>query len=239
MEIGYRQDLITTISPLDTMCETGREEDYFKIGRGALDKCKKILEGAEPVRIVDFPSGYGRVLRWFKYEWPTAELIAVETDASALNFVSQTFGAVSVQSHPRLEMTIPSHVDLIFSGSLLTHFDGWQWDRFLKMNVDALRPGGILIFTIHGRVNALLLKENPLVYGELIDGRALYAKYIESGFAFQAYDANYPEFGVSLSSPEWTFRILQKLPLAKVVAFEEQGWGQDIVAIQKNGWSMI
>ena len=231
--------LIRDISPFDTMLDAKGDEEYLRIGQGAMLKCKALLGGQHPARIIDFPSGYGRALRWFKHEWPDAELVAVETDAEALRFVAETFGAVPVQAHPRLEMEIPGGADLIFTGSLLTHFDEWQWDRFFDMTLAALKPGGLLVATIHGRVNALLLKENPVIYGDLIDGRALYKKYVETGFAYQPYAAACPEFGVSLSSPEWVFRKLQRLAFAKVVAFEEQGWGQDVIAIRKNEWSLL
>lgn len=227
------------ISPRDTMRDEKGDEEYFRIGRNAMLKCKALLDGQSPARIIDFPSGYGRALRWFKHEWPEAELFAVETDGHALEFTTKIFGAMPIQAHPRLEMEIPGDADLIFTGSLLTHFDEWQWDRFLDMAINALRPGGILVATIHGRVNALLLKDNPIIYGDMINGKSLYAQYHKAGFAYQPYDEKYPEFGVSLSSPEWVFRKLQRLPFAKVIAFEEQGWGQDIVAIRRNEWSMI
>ncbi|MCC0804698.1 class I SAM-dependent methyltransferase [Methylobacterium sp. W2] len=230
---------IKEISPRDTMRDDKGDDEYFRIGRNAMLKCKNFLDGQSPARIIDFPSGYGRALRWFKHEWPEAELFAVETDGHALEFTTERFGATPIQAHPRLEMQIPGDADLIFTGSLLTHFDEWQWDRFLEMTINALKPGGVLVATIHGRVNALLLKDYPTIYGEIIDGRSLYAQYVKTGFAYQPYDKNYPEFGVSLSSPEWVFRKIQRLPFAKVIAFEEQGWGQDIIAFRKNEWSMI
>lgn len=231
--------LIDDIAREDQMLDVKGREEYFRIGRNAMLKCKALLGDAAPEKIIDFPSGYGRVLRWFKHEWPAAELVAVETDGAALDFVARAFGASPVQAHPRLEMELPGDADLIFTGSLLTHFDEWQWDRFFDLTLAALKPGGVLVATIHGRVNALLLKDYPTIYGDLIDGHSLYKRYVEEGFAFQPYDAGHPEFGVSLSSPEWVFRKLQRLPLAKVIAFEEQGWGQDIVAIRKNEWPMI
>lgn len=230
--------LIRDISALDTMLDKG-EEAYFNIGALALDLCKSILRGRQPKRIIDFPSGYGRVMRWFRHEWPDADIFAIETDARALAFVKDTFGATPVEGDPGIRADIPPAVDLIFSGSLLTHLDEWQWDNFLDLCGGALAADGTLVITTHGRVAGLQARENPQFFGDHIDAGRLYDDYMRDGFAFQPYAKEFPTFGVSISSPEWLFRKLQKLPDLKIVAFEEQGWGQDIVALRRNPWPMV
>jgi len=230
--------VITAIAPDDTMHEAGKTDEYFRVGRGALDKCKAILDGRPVKTLIDFPSGYGRALRWFKREWPDATTYAVETDVRALDFVQATFEALPIVADAKLEMEIPAGADLIFSGSLLTHFDDWQWDRFLSMCVDALAPDGTFVFTTHGRIAALMAEQRHPVYGELIDTRALFERYSREGFAFLPYSPDYPEFGLSLSSPSWIMRRLERLPFAKIIAFEEYGWGQDVVAVRKHPWPL-
>ena len=232
-------DLIKKISPDDTMLDPGAEEVYFDVGRGALDICKGVLKGHAPKRILDFPSGYGRVMRWFRAEWPEAEILGAEVDAKCLDFVEETFGAKRIQADPRLNMEIPGEIDLIFSGSLLTHFDQWQWGIYLEMCANALSENGVFVFSTHGRVAALLAKQRHPVYGTLIDTRELYERYRETGFAFLPYDPAYPTFGLTLTSPEWIMRKLQAMPSIKIVHFEEQGWGQDVWAIKRNPWPMI
>jgi SAM-dependent methyltransferase len=227
------------ISPLDTMLDKGQEEAYFSVGKGALEHCKTALRGRTPKRVLDFPSGYGRAMRWFAHEWPEAELFASELDSRCLDFLEKNFGARRVQAHDRLDMKIPGNMDLIFSGSLLTHFDEWQWDIYLPMCASALSEDGVFVFTTHGRIAALLAQDRHPVYGTLVDTADLYERYLETGFAFSPYDANYPTFGLSLSSPEWIMRRLQKMPGIKVIGFEEGGWGQDIWTVQRNPWPMI
>jgi hypothetical protein len=51
------------IHPLDTMFEIGKKEEYFKIGNRAYEICGPLVSGkGRNIRILDFPSGYGRVL---------------------------------------------------------------------------------------------------------------------------------------------------------------------------------
>ena len=227
------------ISPKDTMCDPGREQEYFSVGSSALQICRQILNGRLPQRILDFPCGYGRVTRWFRNEWPDAEIFGVEIDSAALDFVEETFHAKKVQADHRLNMTIPDENDLIFSGSLLTHLDEWQWGIFLEMCADALAPEGTLIFTTHGRTAALMAKDRHPLYGSLIDTRELYERYQETGFAFLPYAKEYPTFGLTLSSPAWIMSRLQKIRSVKIVAFEEGGWGQDVVAVRRNPWPLL
>ena len=227
------------ISPDDTMLDASGVDAYLEIGRNALEHCKRALKGRTPKRILDFPCGYGRVMRWFRHEWPGAELHGVETDSRCLDFVERSFGAKPVQADARLNMTVPSDVDLIFSGSLLTHFDEWQWRIYIEMCVDALSKDGVFLFTTHGRIASVLAKNRHPVYGDLVDTRELFERQKATGFSFLPYDIAYPTFGITLTSPAWIMGLLQAMPNVKVIGFEEGGWGQDIWAVQRAPWPMV
>ncbi len=227
------------ISPLDTMKDPGQEEAYFNVGEGALQHCRKALDGKAPARIFDFPSGFGRATRWFRAEWPEAEIFAAEIDSQALAFVEEEFDAKPIQADPRLNMELPGNMDLIFSGSLLTHFDEWQWGIYLELCINALSEDGVFVFSTHGRIAALLAKNRNPIYGNLVDTRELYERYKRTGFSFLPYDQAYPTFGITLTSPEWVVRQLQQIPDIRIVAFEEGCWGQDIWAVKRNPWPMV
>ena len=223
-----------TVSPNDTMFE-GALESYLHAGEVAFNGCMEIIGGRKIERIIDFPCGHGRVMRWLCREWPDAEMFGVEIDRDGLEFVEQTFGAIPVLGHPNLEMEIPGNADLIWSGSLLTHFAEWQWDLFLPMCVEALSDDGTLIFTAHGRSAAKLAKERHPIYGELINTKVLFDEYAATGFSFIPYSKDYPTYGLSLSSPAWIMNKLQALANAKIVAFHEGAWGhQDMIALRKS-----
>ena len=85
-----------------------------------------------------------------------------------------------------------------------------------------------------GEIAAYLAEQNHPVYGNAVDVAALYREYQAKGFAFLPYAADYPTFGLSLASPEWVMRKLQTISHAKIVAFQEGGWGQDVIALRKN-----
>jgi SAM-dependent methyltransferase len=190
-------------------------------------------------KVLDFPCGHGGVLRYFKSEWPQAEYYGVEIDPDALEFCEKTFGANPIIANAELSMALPKECDLIFSGSLLTHFDEWQWDRYLRLCIDALSERGVLVFTVHGRIAASMARDNHPVYGNLIDLQKLFDGYKRKGFEFLPYSPEYPTFGLSLSSPAWLMNKIQSFPELKVIYFEEGGWGQDVVGLQKNPWRIL
>jgi SAM-dependent methyltransferase len=230
------------ISALDTMLDDGPDgkKNYFSGGEQALAICRRALGERDPKRVVDFPVGFGRVARWFRYAWPHCELFGVEIDDNALDFTSSTFSMISIRADAKLKSTqLPEQTDLIFSGSLLTHFDEYQWDAFFKMCIPALAPDGVLVFTMHGRVAALLAADRHPIYGDVIDTKSLYETYRRDGFAFEPYARDFPTFGLSLSSPAWVMNKLQQIPELKIIGFDEQGWGQDVVILRKNPWPMV
>ncbi len=64
----------------------------------------------------------------------------------------------------------------------------------------------------------------------------LLADYARAGFAYQRYfESNAEEdYGLSLSSPAWLMRVLQRHPNVIVRAYLEEAWGmQDVVILYK------
>lgn len=228
------------ISKLDTMYEEGNMEAYFSAGKLAFDICLRIsnFDSTSRINLLDFPSGYGRVMRHLKHGFPWASLYACELDSRMLNFSSQEFGAQRIQANEECDITLPVKMDLIWTGSLLTHFDEWQWDNYLRTILNGLSDTGVAIFTTHGRRHASMAKVAHPIFGEIVDAKLLYANYRKTGFAFLPYSEAYPTFGLSLSSPKWVAAKLQSYRGLQICYFEEGAWGQDVWAVKKALWEL-
>src|SRR5262249_53768032 len=155
-------------------------------------------------RILDLPCGHGRVLRVLHAAFPDAEITACDLDKDGVDFCAKTFGAVPVYSaeNPAL---IPVHgpFDLIWCGSLLTHLDKPLWPAFFDFSHAQLSPGGVLVFTVHGREAVHWIRSGKFDYG-LGDPPALLKEYDQHGFGYQHYPAHtLRNYGISLSSPTW------------------------------------
>jgi SAM-dependent methyltransferase len=222
------------IHPLDTMCEKDKEEEYFNVGSSAYEICNEILKGLQPNVIIDFPSGYGRVIRFFRHHYPSAKIFAVELDRGMLDFCEKEFDAIPIQGTHDLSFELPSNCsDLIFTGSLLTHLDEWQWDNFFDITTKSLKNDGILVFTTHGRRNAYLAHVNHPIYSNSVDTEKLFKKYIKNDFSFLPYSNKYPTFGLSLSRPSFVASKIEKRKDLKIIFMKEGAWGQDVWGVQK------
>ena len=85
------------ISPNDTMFSSNPNSSYyFSTGQSAL-RCIKLamlgVDTGEPSRILDLPSGHGRILRALRAAFPQAELTAGDINRDGVDFCAQALGA--------------------------------------------------------------------------------------------------------------------------------------------------
>jgi acetyltransferase-like isoleucine patch superfamily enzyme/SAM-dependent methyltransferase len=233
-------DVIQTIGPGDEMF-TGDKAHYFGVGKSALHGIENALLAAHKPktdirRILDLPCGHGRVMRYFKAAFPGAQITACDLNRGAVDFCAQTFGAQPVYSQVNTSQ-IPLHgkFDLIWSGSLLTHLRAGQCAEFVRLFNSLVNPGGLIVFTLHGRWVERSLATNRYTYGlKSHDVAALLAEYYQSGFGYADYPGT-PGYGISVSSPAYVLAQLISLPDLKLISYHEKGWDnhQDIVCLQK------
>ncbi len=238
--------VITAVSPDDNMLFEGTLELYFETGEDAFRQIRVGLAAAgvgEPRRVLDVPSGYGRVLRYMRAAWPRAELAAMEIREGAPAFCAEAFAARPVQSGEPLWSVegVGDDFDLVWSGSLLSHFDSDAWVPTLRFLRDRLRPGGALIFTTHGNRSLDLLARDPAAvdivrsvcagwtgdYG-VRDAAAMVHRARESGFAFEDYRWEPgPKWGVSVSRPEWVRATVEAAGGLGFVLHVPHGWSEN------------
>jgi SAM-dependent methyltransferase len=227
-------DIIRTISDEDEMY-SGNEDRYFNVGRSALANICLALEhaqkpAADVKRILDLPCGHGRVLRHLRGAFPRAEITACDIVRSGVDFCTSTFGATPAYSQDDPDK-IPlenDQFDLIWVGSLFTHLDSNLWLRFLKKFRSLLRPGGILVFTTHGRRVCLKMIAGMMIMKPMYYGLSYRRKlpvlynYARKGFAYTTYvpDSDY-YYGVSLSHPAWVISEVDKVGELRPVHYSE------------------
>lgn len=198
------EDLITERSPSDTMGR-GTRGAYFLAGASALDCVRKALDRAgktTPSRILDMPSGHGRVLRVLKAAFPDAEIVACDLDREGVDFCARTLGATPVysKSDPD-ELEAGGAFDLIWCGSLFTHLDAPRWSKFLSFFARSLKPDGVVVFTTHGRHSASVL-EWMAVTEE--GARTMLDGYDATGFGYVPMPLDIEaDYGLAIASPEW------------------------------------
>lgn len=221
-----------TISADDEMYVAGAETHYFQTGLSALINISAALQllGRNPEEIksvLDFPCGYGRVLRFTKAFFKNASFSTCGIEQSSLDFCAEHFQADPfLSNHKFSQINILRKFDVIWIGSLFAHLSSSRFKELYKFLTAHLNVNGLLVFTIHGRG----------CYGKLQKGskRKL---IIDSGYSLTGYGYCHRQgtkkFGDSLISPAWLHHFIEHETSDRIVMWSEQGWGgwQDVIAI--------
>lgn len=229
-----------TIAPRDGMVSAGLEEQYFDLGRRALELIhfsSVLCDKPHYPNILDLPCGHGRVLRYLRAHYGYAKITACDLDRDGVDFCAQQFGATPVYSQPNLSaLNFDAQFDLIWVGSLVTHLDEKRWLETLDCLVKWTKECGVIVFSTQGRTVTSLLARGRRNVAENIDKPALLDEFARRGFAYQRYFEATPEadYGFAATSPEWLMRQLQRYPDIILRAYLEEAWGmQDIVILYK------
>jgi SAM-dependent methyltransferase len=227
------------ISPDDVMFYPEHPEHYFNVGKSALDIIIKYLTlyNKKPDHIhhiLDMPCGHGRVLRMLKCHFPKSKISCCDIDKNAVNFCSETFGALPVYSSNNIDdIKLDAKFDLIWCGSLLTHLDKSHWPKFLQFFNDHLKNDGLLIFTTHGNKVFEFMKQGNTYGIEENKLKKLQDDYQTNQFGYANYENE--EYGISISSTAFVSSIISKIPKLSVLGFTEKGWDnhQDVFCCLK------
>ena len=231
--------MIETTSPRDRFFNADNPAQYFDSASYALGRILlALLSGgrSEVGSVLDFASGYGRVLRMMKAAFPGARLTACDIDRDAVDFCAETFGATPVYSSPDpSEIEIEDRFDLIWSGSFFTHIDEAGWARFLPFLASLLAPGGVLVFTTAGRNVTTRMRRGEHAGLSEDAVRAVIESYDSTGFGFGAYPGREREgYGLARVTPAWVCSRLEAVPGLLLLGYSESRGGslerQDFVS---------
>lgn len=178
-----------TMAPSDGMVATALEEQYFDLGRRALELIQfsaELCDKPHYPAILDLPCGHGRVLRWLRAHYPYAKITACDLDRDGVDFCARQFGAEPVYSELNLhELPFAAQFDLIWVGSLVTHLNEERWRQTLDCLVKWTKECGVIVFSTQGRTVTSLLARGRRNIAENIDKATLLEDFARTGFGYQ------------------------------------------------------
>ncbi|CAD5946440.1 class I SAM-dependent methyltransferase [Planktothrix agardhii] len=234
--------ILTKISPNDNMCDRSAEtglSNYFGVGMSAVHVICNVLDeiNLKPRYILDMPCGYGRVIRFLRVVFPSAEIYACELNKEAVDFCSSVFNTHGVYSNENFtEVDFPEKIkfDLIWVGSLITHLPQNKTIEFIQFALGKLSQDGIIMITSHGKVIHDLMGEERKFGLNNKQIESVKFDYSNSGYGYGDYLhlPNLVNYGVSLINHKWWIHTASHLGFD--LNFIESGWcSHDVVVIGK------
>jgi SAM-dependent methyltransferase len=223
---------------LDDRMYAGSAAHYLAVGLSAVRVIDQVLgeigKPPQAVRtILDFPSGYGRVLRFLKVRFPHAAITAAELDREALEFCRRAFSVRTAASRPALStLDDIGTFDLIWCGSLLTHLDRGASRDLLAFLRRQLAAGGVCLLTTHGPRSAEWIADGSETY--LLSPaarRELLTQFREAGHGYVDYDGR-RGYGISLISSARMLGLAAEVGNWNNACYLEHAWldHQDVYA---------
>jgi len=204
---------------------------YLSVGLSAIhciDEAVKRANKTNPIQaILDLPCGYGRVLRFLKVRFPSAEITASEIDLNMINFCRHAFSVKANISNTDLaKLSISESFDLIWCGSLITHIDRAAAKNLLHFFCNHLSPGGICVFTTHGQLSADRIRSKPGMYGLTESARQqILIQYDNDGYGYVDYEKK-NGYGISVVSYEHMTALANSVGKWRKTSFYEHGWDE-------------
>jgi SAM-dependent methyltransferase len=129
---------------------------YFSVGRLIADSLGEALAWRFPDRppasLLDFAAGYGRATRFLARRLASTTVTAAEIDPAALAFQAKALGVPTLLSPPDADAFDPARgFDAVVASSFFSHLSESRFGSWLGKLWDVVRPGGLLVFSTHGR----------------------------------------------------------------------------------------
>jgi SAM-dependent methyltransferase len=234
-EEGVLAGVERRVVPRDGMYK-GDDNQYLEVGANALHLIRLAFEAdnrsiAQIERVLDYACGFGRVLRWLRAAFPSARIVAADTDARAVDAVRQLFDLDAVKLDRSLQENIGQDFDLIWMGSLATHLPQAQLKAVFARLASLLSRGGILVATTHGPYVAERIATGERLYGLDTQGVAeLLNEYKRSGYGFSPYPKR-KDYGITVCTASKLIAMIEDAAL-RPIFYQERAWArhQDCIA---------
>lgn len=139
------------------VCETTDLSVFFAVGEKTAQYLEENLAGTgvslrDFGRVLDFGCGAGRTLRWLTARFPEVHFSGCDVDADAIAWCQRNLPGADYRTNgPVPPASFPDvSFDLVYAISVFTHLSLEHQQLWLSELHRLLKPGGLLLFTVHG-----------------------------------------------------------------------------------------
>ena len=230
------------------MITVGGETDlriFLEIGRGCFRDMFKYLESkGQKLRMLDFGVGCGRTARHFFQHLEQYEMHGCDVDQAPIEYLYKQVPSIQPLCSPN-SPPLPyeaNYFDAIYSVSVFSHLNEKAFLEWTKELSRIIRPGGLLVISIHGE-HALNVTKGKDNIGDMgIDESQFYlakSEFETEGFMWlpqktSSSDIDVGQYGISFVNRKFIDRVI--CPTLRLVHYgsgEVGGW-QDLVVLSKS-----
>lgn len=127
--------------------------EYLSDGWRTLSELMVILETLDqPLlkmeKVLEFAAGFGRFTRHLARVMP-GRVTCADVLPGSIDFLREQFGVKTILStHNPASVIFPAQYDLVFVLSMFTHLPASRWQPWLRALAAAVKPGGLLVFSV-------------------------------------------------------------------------------------------
>ncbi|MEP7156185.1 MAG: class I SAM-dependent methyltransferase [Betaproteobacteria bacterium] len=136
--------------------------EYLADGWRTLSELMVILETLDqPLlkmdSVMEFAAGFGRFTRHLTRYLP-GRVSCADVLPGSVDFLHEQFGVKTMLSgHDPAAMKFPEQYELVFVLSMFTHLPPARWQAWMKALAAAVKPGGLLVFSVCNETDALAM----------------------------------------------------------------------------------
>lgn len=181
----------------DNVAITGEAPEYFSEYKIAdLQKFLSRANGAV-TNIVDFGSGIGNSLPYFRKYFPGSKLTCADVSARSIEIAQTRFPGTESYAIVNDDIALPTNSqDLVFSACVFHHIPHEKHHHWLSELLRITKPGGVLAIYEHNPLNPLTVRavntcpldvNARLIRGRTMGQRALQAGWLDSRVDFKLF----------------------------------------------------
>lgn len=190
--VHYNDFMLASATPGDVQRYTAGAERFVDILERSLKECGRDISSAGP--ILEIGCGYGRIVRALRQRQPNAEIFVSDVIDEGARWSASEFNATRI---PPIEQAGPEFngkFGLIYLLSVYTHLRLDLVENNLRRTAAALRPGGTLVFTIHGQRSADTAERYNQYW---LDKSKVLTGLQRDGYYYERYPYYYDEYGLT------------------------------------------
>lgn len=179
--------------------------------------------------VLDLACGHGRVSRHLVKLWPKAKVSVADINKNGVDFCAEQFGTESIYLPDDLaDFDFGKTFDVIWCGSLFTHYPPDTINRWISHMCKYLSPLGIFCYTQHG----IEIAE----YGFPVEGGDI-EEYRKTGYGFVKLPGDPYQIGdgLTVAHPSAVIRDMSNIRDVKIIAYYQKMWVKhhDVVVLGK------